>query len=308
MSQAEDVARAVHPSSDRPVQRHVASPSGLDESRPRFGAFGRLLASELGMLAGRARLRAGLVVLAAVPVLIAVVVRWFGGPSNPGEGPAFLSDVTNNGLFVAFTALTVELPLFLPLAVGVVAGDAVAGEAQGGTLRYLLVAPSGRTRLVLVKLVSVLISGIVATFVVALAGALAGAALFPLHDVTLLSGGTISTGDAVVRAIGVALYVGLGLAGISAIGLFVSTLTDVPIAAMATTVGIAITSEILDQIPQVAAIHPWLPTHYWTAFGDLLRDPISYDAMGRGLLLQLAYVAVFGAAAWARFTSRDITS
>jgi ABC-2 type transport system permease protein len=77
---------------------------------------------------------------------------------------------------------------------------------------------------------------------------------------------------------------------------------------MATTVGIAITSEILDQIPQVAAIHPWLPTHYWTAFGDLLRDPISYDAMGRGLLLQLAYVAVFGAAAWARFTSRDITS
>ena len=92
----------------------------------------RLLGSELGLLLGRMRIRAGLVVLAAVPVLIAVVVRTFGGPDNPGEGPPFLSDVTQNGLFIAFTALTVELPLFLPLAVGVVAGDSVAGEAQHG--------------------------------------------------------------------------------------------------------------------------------------------------------------------------------
>src|SRR5690349_16680783 len=90
----------------------------------------RLLGSELGLVLGRLRVRAGLVVLAAVPVLIAVVVRTFGGPDNPGEGPPFLSDVTQNGLFIAFTALTVELPLFLPLAVGVIAGDSVAGEAQ----------------------------------------------------------------------------------------------------------------------------------------------------------------------------------
>ena len=66
-----------------------------------------------------------------------------GGDSG---GPAFLGDITNNGLFVSFTALTVSIPLFLPLTVGVVAGDTVAGEASHGTIRYLLVAPTGRLR------------------------------------------------------------------------------------------------------------------------------------------------------------------
>jgi ABC-2 type transport system permease protein len=268
----------------------------------------RLLGSELGLLLGRMRIRAGLAVLAAVPVLIAVVVRTFGGPSNPGEGPPFLSDVTQNGLFIAFTALTVELPLFLPLAIGVVAGDSIAGEAQQGTLRYLLVAPAGRTRLTLVKLMSVLIFCLVAAYTVAVTAWLVGAALFPLNDVPLLSGGTISAGEALWRGIAVAGYVGLSLAGLSAIGVFVSTMTDVPIAAMASTVGLAITSQILDNIPQVSAIHPWLPTHYWLAFGDLLRDPVELSGMAHGLALQVAYVAVFGAAAWARFSTRDVLS
>ncbi len=269
-------------------------------------ATGRLLGSELRLLLGRLRIRAGLVVLAAVPVLIAVVVRTFGGPDSPSEGPPFLADVTQNGLFIAFTALTVELPLFLPLAIGVVAGDSVAGEAQMGTLRYLLVAPAGRTRLVLVKLATSVLFCLVAAFTVAVVGAVVGALLFPLHEVTLLSGGTIDAGDALVRGLGVAAYVGLSLAGLSAIGVFVSTLTDVPIAAMATTVGLAITSQILDAIPQVSAIHPWLPTHYWLAFGDLLRQPVETATMLQGLGLQAVYVAVFGAAAWARMTTRDV--
>ena len=62
-------------------------------------------------------------------------------------GPDFISGITGNGLFVAFAALTVELPLFLPLAVATIAGDSVAGEANIGTLRYLLTIPAGRTRL-----------------------------------------------------------------------------------------------------------------------------------------------------------------
>jgi ABC-2 type transport system permease protein len=266
----------------------------------------RLLGSELRLLLGRLRIRAGLVVLAGVPLLIGVVVRTFGGPVSASEGPPFLADVTQNGLFIAFTALTVELPLFLPLAVGVVAGDSVAGEAQLGTLRYLLVAPAGRTRLLLAKLATAVLFCLVAAFTVAVAGWLVGAALFPLRDVALLSGGTITATDALVRGLGVAAYVGLSLAGLSAIGVFVSTLTDVPIAAMATTVGLAITSQILDVIPQVSAIHPWLPTHYWLAFSDLLRQPVETSVMLQGLGLQAVYVAVFGAAAWARMSTRDV--
>ncbi len=280
-----------------------------DESTPR-AARNRtgLLRSELRTLFRRLRTLAILGVLAGIPILLAVLVRAFSAPSDPQEGPPFLSQVTSNGLFVAFTALTVTLPLFLPLAVGVVAGDSVSGEAQQGTLRYLLVVPTGRTRLLAVKLASVLVFCLAGVFTVALVGMAIGAVLFPLGPVTLLSGDTISSAAAFGRALLIAGYVGLSLAGIGAIGVCVSTITDVPIAAMATTVTIAIASQILDAIPQLHALHPWLPSHYWLAFGDLLRDPIYTSAVFRGLLLQLGYVAVFATLAWARLTTRDILS
>ena len=83
-----------------------------------------------------------LLALAAIPVLIAVAVR-LSSSVPAGRGPAFLDRITQNGLFVAVTAMLVSVPLFLPLTIGVVAGDTIAGEASLGTLRYLLVAPAG---------------------------------------------------------------------------------------------------------------------------------------------------------------------
>jgi len=267
-----------------------------------------LLSSELRTLFRRLRTLAILTCLAGVPVLLAVAVKVFSAPAGPNEGPPFLYQVASNGLFVALTGLVVTLPLFLPLAVGVVAGDSLAGEANQGTLRYLLVVPTGRIRLLLVKLASVLIFCLVAAFIVALAGMAIGAVLFPLGPVTLLSGDTIGANEAFGRGLLVAGYLGLSLAGLGAVGVFISTLTDVPIAAMAATVTLAIVSQIVDSIPQLHAVHPWLLSHYWLAFGDLLREPIYTPLIARGLALQLGYVVVFGLLAWARFSTRDILS
>lgn len=267
-----------------------------------------LLRSELRTLFRRIRTLAILACLAGVPMLLAVAVKVFSGPSGPNEGPPFLYQVASNGLFVALTGLVVTLPLFLPLAIGVVAGDSLAGEANQGTLRYLLVVPTGRVRLLLVKLASVLIFCLVAAFTVALAGMAIGAILFPLGPVTLLSGDTIGAGEAFGRGLLVAAYLGLSLAGLSALGVFISTLTDVPIAAMAATVTLAIVSQIVDSIPQLHAVHPWLLSHYWLAFGDLLREPIYTPLIARGLALQLGYVVVFGLLAWARFSTKDVLS
>jgi ABC-2 type transport system permease protein len=44
------------------------------------------------------------------------------------------------------------------------------------------------------------------------------------------------------------------------------------------------------------------------AYGDLLRDPVSWSAMGQGAVVPIAYALIFWTAAWARFTSRDVTS
>ncbi|MEU0145605.1 ABC transporter permease [Streptomyces sp. NPDC006288] len=267
-----------------------------------------LLRSELTVTLRRWRILALLGVLAAVPVLVGVAVRIeTGGGPGGGGGPAFISQVTGNGLFLVFAALSVTLPVFLPMAVGVVAGDSVAGEASAGTLRYLLVAPAGRTRLLLAKYASVLVFCLAATLVVAVSALAAGALLFPVGEVTTISGTRIGFGEGLLRAGLIALAVAASLIGFAALGLFVSTLTDSGIAAMAATVGVLVTVQILDSVPQLHGIHPYLFPHYWLSFTDLLRDPVYWDEMARNLGLQALYAAVFGSAAWARFTTRDIT-
>lgn len=267
-----------------------------------------LLGSEIAVLFRRRRTQAMLAALAAVPILIAVAVRVSSAGDTPGRGPAFLDSITQNGLFVALTGLTVSIPLFLPLTVGVVAGDTIAGEANLGTLRYLLVAPAGRVRLLLIKYAGVVLYCVAATAVVVLAGVAIGAALFPIGPVTLLSGETIGGGDYAIRCILLAGYVALSMLGLGAIGLFVSTLTTVPVRAMATTVVISAVSQILGALPQLEALHPFLFSNYWLSFGDLLRQPISFASFGDNALLQLGYIVVFGGLAFARFSAKDILS
>lgn len=275
-----------------------------------------LFRSELGITFRRWRTLALLAVLAAVPILVGIAVKietsdggtvGDGGGSN-GDGPAFLTQVTNNGIFLVFASLAATLPVFLPMAIGVIAGDSIAGEASAGTLRYLLVAPAGRTRLLLAKYATTLAFCLVATLTVALVALGVGAVLFPLGDVTLISGTRISFAEAMVRAAAVGGVVALSLVGMAALGLFISTLTNSGIAAMAATVGLLITVQILDSIPQLHVIHPYLFSHYWLSFADLLRDPIYWDEIIKNLGLQGLYLAVFGSAAWARFTARDITA
>src|SRR3954452_14999590 len=136
----------------------------------------RFLRSELRLIFRRRRNLAGLVVLAAVPVMISVAVKT--SAPHRGDGPDFFRSITENGLFVALAALTIELGLFLPLAVSVVSGDSVAGEANIGTLRYLLVTPVTRLRLLLVKYAGVVVGGFVATYVVTSVGMVMGLVLF----------------------------------------------------------------------------------------------------------------------------------
>lgn len=246
-----------------------------------------------------------LAALAAVPILIAIVVRIHSGSNG---GPAFLNRIEGNGLFTVFVALGVCVPLFLPLTVGVVAGDTIAGEASHGTLRYLLIAPAGRIRLLLVKYIGAAAFSLAATLIVCIAGVVIGLALFPSGSIALLSGDTVSLADALWRSLLIALFVTVSLLGLSAIGLFLSTLTDVPVGAMAATIILAVASEVMDELPQLDWIHPWLFSNYWLDFADMLRDPISWTSFGQNALLQAGYIIVFGALAYGRFSNKDILS
>jgi len=263
-----------------------------------------LFRSELHLVFGRARSWVLLAVLAAVPLMIGIAIKVSG---SDGGAEGFLGQIAGNGLFLIVASLGLSLPFFLPTAVTVVSGESLAGESSLGTLRNLLTAPAGRSRLLAAKMVALTVYCLAATMTVWISGLIVGFVLFPVGDVVLLSGTTVPLGNGLLRALGIAVVISLSLLGLAAIGLFVSSLTSTPLAAMAATFGTFIVLGILTAIPQIHVIHPWLLMYRWPSFADLLRDPPYWHDIGRNLLLQAGYVAVFYTAAWARITSRDIT-
>ena len=143
-----------------------------------------------------------------------------------------LPPVLSNGSLYSIAALAIVLPLFLPAAVAVIAGDAIAGEAQSGTLRYLLIRPVGRTRLLVAKLVAVLTFVLVAVVLVSGIGYITGTALLgdqPLTASTAVasvSGTELTPNQIAVRTVIAIGYVALSMLGVAAFALFLSTLTD----------------------------------------------------------------------------------
>jgi ABC-2 type transport system permease protein len=279
-----------------------------------------VIAVELRKLARRPRTWATLLLLNLLPTVVAVLVAVTHLGPRPGQGPAFLSAVQANGSLFAAAALAIVLPLFLPIAVAIIAGDAIAGEAQAGTLRYLLTRPVGRSRLLVAKLVAVLAFVLVAVVVVAGTGYLVGKLLLggqPVSaatvvtsgsTVTSVSGSALTPGQIAARTVLAIGFVALSMIGVAAMALLLSTLTDSPLSATLGALAFLIGSSLLLPLDAARGVAPYLPTRYWLSFIDLFRDPILWRNVERGVLLQLVYVVVLLGAAWANFSTKDITS
>ncbi len=311
MSTAESLPRGVwgdgSPQKQGEPGRAPAAPAA---ARNPARAWLRLFGAELRLVFGRRRNLLLLAVTVVFPVVIGIALRVAAPHPQGGNGPgvAFFNQLAGNGVFLTFIALSTLLILVLPVVVAVVAGDSVAGEAGYGTLRYLLAVPAGRTRLLAVKFAAIVVFGLAATAIVSAVSLATGAALFPVGPVTLLSGATVPLAEGLLRVLFVTLYVAAAMAALGAIGLAISTLTEHAIGAIAAIAILVVASEVVDQVPQLAAIGPYLPTHWWLSFDSLLRAPVDTSTLLKGLLSFGVYAVLFGSFAWARFTSADVTS
>jgi ABC-2 type transport system permease protein len=275
-----------------------------------------MITVELRKLVARPRVWLSIILLCAVPALVAILLSISDIAPPPGQGGAFLSAVTSNGSLYPAAALAMVLPVFLPLAVAVYAGDAVAGEASTGTLRYLLVRPVGRPKLLSAKLVALAIYILIAIFIVVVSSLVIGVALFgtgaeavgQAGGVTSLSGASLGPQELAVRLLAAIAYIAVSMLGFGTIALFFSTLSDSALGAALSSLAVLISSSVLETLDAAAPLKPYLPTNYWLSWIDFFRDPIFWHNIDRGLLLQAGYIVVFFGAAWANFGTKDITS
>ena len=275
-----------------------------------------LFRTEFVKAAVRVRTLVVVAVLIALPTLIVVAIKARGdrpGRGQNGEGLFRLAQ--QSGLLVPAAVLGVASGFLLVVIAGLLAGDSVASDSAWGNLRYVLMRPVSRTRLLLAKAAVAAALIWACVIVVALTALVAGLIAFGSHPVTvpLVSGGgvgsfTLSTTTVLVRvAVGTA-YVAFGFTALLAIGTFMSTLTDTPTGAIGATIGIYIVSEILDGIDQLGEVRYGFPTHYLSAWQPLLTENRWSGDIAAGIIVQLAYLVVFGAAAIIWFRRKDIRS
>ncbi len=278
-----------------------------------------LIRTEFFKAANRMRTLVIAGLLVGLPTLIVFAIKAHGQGRRGDDGTGLFRLAQQSGYLVPAAVLSVMSGFLLVVIAGTFAGDSVAGDSGWGNLRYVLMRPVPRGRLLAAKAIvaGILIWG--ATILVALTALIAGLVVFGGHSLTVPGFGPFATAGlaagfhlgqgALLTRLGLATaYVAFEFTALLALGTFFSILTDSAAGAIGATVGVYIVSEILDGISQLGEVRYFFPTHYMDSWTTMFTDNSYSRNMLTGVLMQLAYLAVFGTLATIWFRRKDIRS
>lgn len=275
-----------------------------------------LLRTELVKAARRGRTLVIAGLLVGLPLLIVSAIRSRGQDPERRSGPGGLFTLAErSGLLVPAPVLGVTSGFLLIVVVGLFAGDAVAGDASWGNLRYVLLRPVGRVRLLVAKALVATFLTWACVFLLAAVSLGLGVLAFGAHPLEvptyltpqgLVAGYTLSESEILLRILVITAYVAFGYTALLAIGIFASTVTDSPASAAGAAIGTYIVSAILNGIPELGRLRYGLPTRYLNSWRPMLtRDAFPHDMLV-GVGVQVAYLVVFAAAAVWWFRRKDV--
>jgi ABC-2 type transport system permease protein len=256
----------------------------------------------------RLRTYIGFGIVALIPIIFTVSFK-ANPPKGRGRGnDAFFALATHSGINIPLAALTAVSAFLLIVVVSLFAGETIAGEASWGTLRYLLVRPVRRGRLLGSKLLVACVLSLIATLIVSIVALAAGVAAFGWHPVLTPQLLLMPQGTAVARLALATLYVTWSMGAYLSFAFMLSAMTDTSFGAVAGGVGLGVVSQILNNISALDNISFVFPTHYLDSWNGLFMQPIQGGDMVRGVILQIPYIVVFLGVAWWWFARKDVVS
>jgi len=258
----------------------------------------------------RRRTQFALLVLLALPILMAAAFKLGGGASGNGRdaAPELVTLATSGGANFALFTEFASVGFLLVVIVALFCGDTVASEASWASLRYLLAMPVPRARLLWQKLVVALGLSFAANIVLPAWALIVGTVVFGSAPARSPLGGTFSFTESLWRLAIVVGYVCAQSLVVAALAFLLSVSVDNPLGAVGGATLLVVVSNILDQITALDPYRHFLPTHFQYSWLDALGPSIVWDDMLRGTGLALIYAAVLFAVAWLRFDRKDITS
>jgi ABC-2 type transport system permease protein len=217
-----------------------------------------------------------------------------------------------NGYLVTYIVLQ-SLLIHIPLLVALVAGDALAGEANLGTLRLLLTKPVSRTKLVLVKFTASIFYTLLLLVWLAIVALALSLLLFGEGDMINMKSEVmvmLLKDDIMWRYMAAFGFAALAMMSVAALSIFLSVFADNSIGPIIGTMGIIIVLTILSnlEMPLFTAIKPYLLTTHMIGWKGFFDNPVPYGAIGNSALVLIIYTVVFVTATIAVFNKKDIQS
>ena len=260
---------------------------------------------ELGRQIGRRRTAWGFGLLLALPLIL---VGAFSLGDDGSGGGRFVDLAREGGANFAVFCLFASSDFLLVILAALFAGDAVPSEASWSSLRYLLVAPVSRARLLTSKLVVALGSTVLAAFLLPAWALLVGGVAYGWTSYSSPVGTSLEWAEFLPRLALAAAVVAINLVQVIGIALLIGTLNDAPLGAVGGAVLVTIVASILDTIEQLGDLRHALPMHYSRAWVRALSPDIGWTDIQLSALWSLIYGVVTIALAYWWFRRKDILS
>ena len=262
----------------------------------------------------RKRTLVAFILLTALPLIVVAAVK-FGPSSNDNGGGGFgdgdldlVGLATSGGWNFALTMMFFASGFLLLILVAMFTGDTVASEASWSTLRYLLIAPVPRRRLLTIKLGVALLLSFISIVILVAFSYLVGVIAFGAGELSTPTAGIFSNTEALWRMSIISVYIFITLLFAAGIAFLLSVLTDVPLGAVGGAVVIVIVSNILDALDALGDLRQWLPTDYGAAWVGALNREIDWTSMSRGVAYSVVAFIIFVTIAYLRFDRKDVLS
>jgi ABC-2 type transport system permease protein len=250
-----------------------------------------------------------------IPWLITVAFRFStGGPQggNGGggadQGAQFFELIRTNGIYVTVVALIAMATFFLPLLASMSGSYTVAGEAENGTLRTMLMQPIRRGSFLMAKWFVANLYVAIGLFIMGLSALIAGGAVFGLKSITLFTGQPAGVWHTLGLAAASYAFVFVGMMAVVSLAVFFSTLTNSSLTAVAGALVLTIIMLALQAFAVFDFLQPYLYPHHFQAWINLFRSPVDWDPIIKALINFAVWIVGMTALAYLRFRRKDILS